>query len=206
MPTYEEKKDLEIGHRANAAGAMRTEVWTLKDFNAGELKFAPWTTGIKDRLYTNGLSVHLDLAKNTLLGNRVLALDGRARSHLAHPNQRAHVPPAVGSLFWAITRVAARKDANLSLAFASVTAPAVRIAVPGGADKSGWKHNVVTTPAPELPKIPLLVNPKPVKQFTLLTCVDDPVVAEAREAEKKEAKAKRAGQGEETKPNKKAKV
>ena len=117
MPEYKINEDLEVVHRANKVGAMRTEVWTLRPFEANELLFCPWTTEIKDRLWTQGLSAHLELPRDALPTNRLLALDGRNRAHLAHPDPKAHIKGEVGSLFWAITRTSEASNANMHLYF-----------------------------------------------------------------------------------------
>jgi len=93
-------------HPKNAQGVKRTEVWTLRAFKAGELILAPVTPEMKGRMYTHHASVHVELPKGpcTVPDNRVLALDGRGKTHLAHGNPAQHEPVATGSLFWAVER------------------------------------------------------------------------------------------------------
>ena len=42
VPTLTDK-DLKVVHRTNSLGAVRTEIWTARDFASGELVIAPWT-------------------------------------------------------------------------------------------------------------------------------------------------------------------
>jgi len=67
MPTLEEGKDLILVHRFNVTGARRTEVWTKRKFEPGELMIAPWTHEIKERLWTTGLAVSLGVLKTQCL-------------------------------------------------------------------------------------------------------------------------------------------
>ena len=114
MPVLTDK-DLKVVHRTNSLGAVRTEIWTARDFASGELMIAPWTHEIKDRLWTFGLAVSLGLPRDAVPGNRVLALDGRKRNHLGHADLIARAPGAAGKLFWCIQRTSDRNQANLFL-------------------------------------------------------------------------------------------
>ena len=99
VPTYSDK-DLVVVNRLNKAGARRTEVWTARSFAPGELMFAPWTPEIKDRLWTSALSAHLELPREVVPGNRVLALDGRNRNLLCHANHRCQRSAAMQICSW----------------------------------------------------------------------------------------------------------
>ena len=113
--------DIKVVHRSNSVGAVRTEIWTAKEFAPGELIIAPWTHEIKDRLYTTGLSVSLGgLPKDAVPGNRVLALDGRKRNHLGHGDLVNNVPGAGGNLYWCIQRTSDKNKANLFLEYVTV--------------------------------------------------------------------------------------
>ena len=192
-------EDLEVVHRQNRAGVWRTEVWTKRKFDANELMIAPWTTEIKDRLWTTGLSTHLDFQRDAVPGGRMIALDGRGRSHLAHEDLKAHIKGETGNLYWAITRTPDAKNANLRTSFTQVTFPGIRVQVPGEPQKLlGFK---VT----DLPQIPVIVNPKPLEQHTKLTVLVDEKVENQRQQEatallnEKEAKRKAAAASEENK-------
>ena len=175
MPVYEEGKDLALVHRVNKAGARRTEVWTLRAFAPGTLKFAPFTIELKDRMYTHNMSVHVELPKDAVPGNRVLALDGRNRGHLAHAQPRLHVPGAVGSLFWCIDRTQDASLANVFLVYCHVTASEVQVHIPGvlAKQRKFTKDN--------FPQVPMLTNKHDVPGMTKLVALDDKVIVRARE-------------------------
>ena len=77
VPVYDSKKLLVL-HSVNKMGARRTEVWTMEDFQPGKLLFAPYTTEIKDRMYTHLAASHLHPNKKLVHGNQSLALEGRS--------------------------------------------------------------------------------------------------------------------------------
>ena len=199
MPSYDES-ELLVVHRANAAGARRTEVWTNKEFAPGALMFGPWTHEIKERLYTTGLSVHLALPREAVPGGRALALDGRNRNHLCHANARCHIPNAVGNLFWAIARTQDRAIANLTLEWCSITAPGggLQITLPMGHGQHKVKLN-----KDDLPKVPVLINKKKVHGMTMLVALDDDVIVRAKEDDKA---AKETAKSEVERKNKKART
>ena len=206
VPSLVPGTDVQVIHRANAVGAKRTEVWTLRDFAPGELIIAPWTHEIKDRLYTTGLSVSLKPPEDSVPGNRVLALDGRNRSHLCHQNIRKHVPGATGNLFWVVPRTNDRAKANLVLDFCHARTDSGHMVV----TVAGTAHKVKMTKN-TLPQVPVLVNKKAVPGQTMLVAMDDQVISRAREEDKKakeenDKKAKEAeGKAKEEKPHEEAK-
>ena len=160
-------------HRKNSVGAVRTEVWTAREFDFGELMFGPWTHEINDRLWSFGLAASLGIPRGAVPGNRVLALDGRKRNHLGHADLFAHVPGAAGNLFWCIQRTSERKQANMFLEYCSVCVPRgnMTLCLPSGGVKP------VKTSKDMLPKIPILVNKKAVPGNTMLWALEDPIVA-----------------------------
>ena len=189
MPTLEEGKDLILVHRFNVTGARRTEVWTKRKFEPGELMIAPWTHEIKERLWTTGLAVSLGVPPQSVPGNRVLALDGRLRNQLSHANARNHVQGAVGNLFWVIGRTQVRSCANMAIDYCCINANnGLRVSVPGA---QGGSH-LIKASSVKIPKIPILVNKAALPEHTLLLAHDDPVVARAREEDKGMHMAKKA--------------
>ena len=152
--------------------------WTVRDCAPGELMFAPWTHEIKDRLYTTGLSVSVQgIPRDAVPGNRVLALDGRKRSHLGHGDLVNNVPGAGDNLFWCIQRVHDRQNANMFLEHCSVLDQGMTVNLPDGAKElksQTWK----------MPKVPVLINKKDVLANTLLLALEDPIIAKAREEDK----------------------
>ena len=193
-PPLEEGLDVLVVHRSNASGAKRTEVWTARGFEPLEIMIAPWSTEIKERLYTHNQSVSLRVPEGSVPGNRVLAIDGRGQGHLEHPVSADKGPGVLGNLFWVIPRTSERKLANLTLEYSHVQAAnssALQVVLPGG------KTRKVKLGAKSLPHIPMLTNKKAVPKNTMLLAMDDPVVAKAREDDKaikaEEAKTKQAG-------------
>ena len=85
----------------------------MEDFQPGKLLFAPYTTEIKDRMYTHLAASHLAYPKKHVPGNKVMALDGRNLGHLSHVHPSQHRAYATGSLFWCITRTQEKSKANL---------------------------------------------------------------------------------------------
>ena len=207
VPALVPDKDVQVIHRANAVGAKRSEVWTLRDFAPGELIIAPWTHEVKDRLYTTGLSVSLRTPEGSVPGNRVLALDGRNRNHLCHQNIRKHVPGALGNLFWVVQRTTERAKANLVLEYchASTRSDPLSVSIAGKTHQVKLKQN-------SLPQVPVLVNKKAVPAETMLVAFDDMVISRAREEDKKakeEAEEKAKEEAEKAKgeqPTKKART
>ena len=188
MPPLDE--GLSVWHRTNKSGSRRTEIWTERDFEAGDLKFAPWSLEIKDRLYTHRASVSLGLEQQYRPNNRVMALDGRNRGHLFHGDQ--HSKAESGNLFWVIKRTQNREEANLCLEHVSVKVE-FNVTLPQPAGRSvaqkvkmgdGW------------PMVPILTNKKAVTAHTMLVALEDPVMCQLREDEikagtdKKQALAK----------------
>ena len=160
---------LSVWHRTNNNGTRRTEVWTERTFDSGELKFAPWSLEIKDRLYTQHAAVSLALGRQFLPNNRVLALAGRNRGHLVHGD--LHSKAEVGNLFWVIKRTHHREQANMFLEHVSVkvdfnvTLPHGRAARKVRMGPDGW------------PMVPILLNKQPVPAKTLLVAMDDVVIS-----------------------------
>ena len=186
-PPLQENDDILVVNRSNATGAKRTEVWTARAFEPFEITIPPWSTEVKERLYTHNQSVSLKVPDGSVPGNRVLAIDGRGQGHLEPPlNDRA--TGAHGNLFWAIPRTSERKLANLSLEYSQVAAAvssALQVTLPGG------KTRKAKLGAKSLPHVPILTNKKAVPELTMLLALDDPVVVKAREDDKAAGKAEK---------------
>ena len=180
----------QYGIGPTALGSRRTEIWTERDFEAGDLKFAPWSLEIKDRLYTRSASVSLGLEQQYRPMGRVMALDGKNRGHLFHGDQ--HSKCESGNLFWVIKRTQNREEANLHLEHVSVKVE-FNVTLPQPAGRSvaqkvkmgdGW------------PMVQILTNKKAVTAHTMLVALEDPVMCQLREDEikagpdKKQALAK----------------
>ena len=192
VPVYDSSKLLVL-HSVNKMGARRTEVWTLEDFKPGELLFAPYTTEIKDRMYTHLAASHLAYPKKHVPGNKVMALDGRNLGHLSHVHPSQHRAYATGSLFWCITRTQEKGKANLVQQSCEVAMPKITVRVPG----SGTHTTKLA--ATDVPQVHVLTNLALVKKHTRLVALDDTVVAKARTTEKEEEarKSREAKEGNE---------
>ena len=190
MPVFTEK-DLGVIHRFNATGAKRTEVWTLRAFKAGELMLAPVTPELKIRMYTHNASVHVDVPKGSVPESRVLALDGRGKTHLTHGNPSQHEAIATGSLFWAMDRTSCAEHANMSLVMCTVYIPEVKVTIPGLP-----QHTTKLPKDGGMPGVPVLKNLRPLKAHVRLIAMDDPVVAETVKADQKRARAERLAEGQ----------
>ena len=179
MPQYGEG-DLGIIHRYNANGACRSEVWTLKNFSPGSLKFAPFTAEIKDRLYTTTASVHMDTPRERVPENRMLAFDGRGKNHLQHSDEKTYKQLAKGSLFWVFDRTKELSKANLVIEFAYVTSASLGLQIPGHKAKipSSWAKD-------SIPGVPILVNKSVVPKHVKLVAMDDLMIHKAREEDAK---------------------
>ena len=168
---------LSVWHRTNRLGSRRTEIWTERDFEAGDLKFAPWSLEIKDRLYTHRASVSLGLEQQYRPNNRVMALDGRNRGHLFHGDQ--HSKAESGTLFWVIKRTTNREEANLVLEHVSLKVD-FNVALPQPAGRSrAHKVNV----GDGWPMVPILTNKKSVPAHTMLVAMEDTLMCQLKDDE-----------------------
>ena len=184
MPQYSEK-DLGVIHRQNHHGAKSTEVWTLRTFAPGQLMFSPVTNELKTRMFTHNTCVHVNLGREAIPDNKLLALDGRGKTHLSHEIKREHVPVSTGSLFWAIQRTSNAFDANLSLVRCTLTFPEIKLTIPGQTT-----HNP-NIPKSTCPGIPILKNMQTAPAHMRLVTIHDQVVALATEQEIAKRKADR---------------
>ena len=183
VPPLIENDDVILVHRANATGAKRTEVWTTRRFEAHELVAVPWSTEIKDRFYTHNAaaSIHRQYKRADSTSHRVLALDGRNLGHLEHADPEKHVPGASGVIFWAIQRTTERSKANLILRHCGVVPNDSRMRLSLSMGSKTIKFTGKLSP-----QVPVLTNPRPILEHTLLLALDDPVVSRQREADKKD--------------------
>ena len=116
VPKFTEK-DLLVCHRRNSKGLWKDELWTLKDFKAEELVFAP----LVDQLRTS----HLTTPYCTQIGLPVrgpgahpeessLTLDGRFRQSLAAPGS-VDSSKHNGILFFMVDRSVDESEGNMTL-------------------------------------------------------------------------------------------
>ena len=138
------------------------EIYTLKDFKAGQIIFAPESHEIKPRHWTAGRSA---ICLNTNLSPSLppMVLDGRVR---ASPEGKSAF-----ALFWLVTRKAVSsakdsKDVNMELHY---TESSVNVDIK-------VEHNKemnLSLDKSKVPSFPLLVNPKPVKKHVKLIVKED---------------------------------
>ena len=141
------KDDLLVCERESQTGKTR-EVWTKREFAAGEICLAPVTSTIMDRVWTAKRAASLDTPVGGAFSypkKRTLAFDGRLDGVLDDQGS--------GNLFWTIERTQERSQANLVLQTASVSLAASVLLPMAKRVKSTW------TPE-ELPQPRFLVNPK----------------------------------------------
>ena len=161
-PRLAEGRYLHVVHRASTIAARKTEVWTARSFKEHELVLAPWTTDIRDRMWTQGLAVSVKVPGEEIPGRRVFALDGRGRNHLEHAMPSKHVPGATGNLYWCVQRTSDHASANLTLKYCTVFGrDDLLVAMPGHRARSGIEEGT-------MPYIPVLVNDKAIPANTLL--------------------------------------
>ena len=187
------EEDLEIIHRFNKAGVAKTEVWTKKEFKEKELVIPPWSSDIKDRLYTTNLSAHLHIGREHVPGQRLLALDGRGRSHLAHQDERAHIKGEVGNLFWLVGRTSDPKIANMHMAFTKVSIPKYTVQLP--TESTATTKSIVQA---HIPQVPVMYNRKSLAKHTRLLVQHDTIVENLRADEQAAAKEEKDKKGKPT--------
>ena len=156
------------------------EIYTLKDFKAGAIRFAPESYEMKPRHYTAGRSA---IVRNTDVSTdrRPMVLDGRVRASPGEDSKSSF------ALFWVVQRaLLADKDAlktvNLDLVYSQLELSAefeideYKIKADGDAD--------------DMPSIPVLINPKAIKKHTRLVTKEDADLKKLTEADAKiEAKS-----------------
>ena len=159
MPTYDEK-DLMIINRSNDKGVWKSELWTLRDFEANALIFAPHSSQLKEcNLMAAGHAVVTTpkQGRGAHPENKSLALDARGRTKMANKGS-IDDEPHQGNLYWIVGRTSTPKQANLQ--FEQVGFECfVTMKIPGQKkDKQGsaWASK-------EMPAIPILMNKKAIK-------------------------------------------
>ena len=164
VPKFTEK-DLLVCHRRNSKGLWKDELWTLKDFKAEELVFAP----LVDQLRTS----HLTTPYCTQIGLPVrgpgahpeessLTLDGRFRQSLAAPGS-VDSSKHNGILFFMVDRSVDESEGNMTLETVNWEYSA-HLDLPL---KKKSRHSVEWKSV-DLPNIPILVNKKGIKEHTRL--------------------------------------
>ena len=143
-------------------------MYTNRDFEPFEILVAPYSSQIKDTHLTAAAHANITLPKvgrGAQPEGHSLALDGRCRGMIAQKGTLSD-EEHTGSLFWVISRVPEKKDANLTLENLSWSQE-IKVTLPGPAAKKRKVENV-SWDAAELPSIPTLVNLRSIKKHTML--------------------------------------
>ena len=186
LPTFT-SKDFAIVKRD-----AELEVWTLRDFKAGTIIFAPEAFEVKPRFWTAGRAA---IAKNSYVASgdkRPLVIDGRVR---AAPDGKHGF-----ALYWIVQRCAAGlKEINMEQSYTQADL-VLNLTING-------EETPIAKNASAMPSIPIIVNPKIVKKHTrLLAKVDQDLhkLTEKYEADAARAAAKKNKEENESKDNKKS--
>jgi hypothetical protein len=136
------------------------DVFTHRNFTAGEIAFAPETLDWKTRLWTNSRSVLTQHPATLHPERKFLVMDGKLRS----------VPSPVRpfSLFFLIRATCTKSEANLVVEYPTVTAT-VSITMPNAKRAKtdvSWGQD-------DWPLVPVMTNKEDVKAGTKLTYLDD---------------------------------
>ena len=167
LPKYGDQ-DFLVAYRRNEKGLWKAEVYANRDFGPYEILLAPYSSQVKDTNLTAAAHANISLPKTGRGAHpegQSLALDGRCRSMLARKGTLSD-EEHTGSLFWAISRVPDKKQANLTLDSLSWEQE-IKVKLPGPPNKKR-KVEPVSWDSSELPSIPTLVNLQKIKKHTML--------------------------------------
>ena len=167
-------QDLAVVHRKNSKGVWTDELWTRKDFKAGELILAPFSSALKESHFTKDAHAALALPKSGRGAHPYpadkkssYALDGRGRGQLAKKgsiDDEEHL----GNLFWLVSRNA--KPSQCNMHFEPITWEyKVEMTLPfqkrRKLDSVSWKSR-------DLPTISVLVNKKDIPSRSKLVAFE----------------------------------
>ena len=156
-----------ILHRKNDKDVWRDELWTLRDFEAGELLLVPVTSQIKETYLTKEARAHICIPKHgpgKHPESKDLAFDGRSRTQMSKSgglDAEAHK----GNLFWLVGRTSVKKEANMELDQVSFDL-SLNFALPNKKRKL-----TASCGSSDLPAIPVLTNRKSIKSHTRLVYI-----------------------------------
>ena len=205
------KKDILIVKRGD-----KHEVWSMRDFNPGQLVLVPESVEIKPRFYTLDRST---ICKNTTdpVTKRPLVIDGRVRANPNHPPAPQGATTSQQgatqsfSLFWLVERTPDPREANMTQVHTRMN---VKIDIWGGP-----KRVEKALAEDDFPSVPLLMNARKITKHTRIVAVEDKEVKKLHEAQQKDIAAQKSEQqkddgkrkaeakeGEGSKPKKKAKA
>ena len=168
LPQYT-PKDLAVIERQTPHGVWRSEVWTKREFAPRELIFAPSSSQLKETHVMSAANCPIALPAHGPgahpEGHNV-ALDGRTRTSIARKgliDGEEHI----GSLFWLVQRTSEATEANMSLEQTSFEMSCTIHVVKKLKHHSNWDSE-------DLPKIPVRMNRKTIKQHQRLAVFLEP--------------------------------
>ena len=168
IPTYTDK-DFLVVNRLRKDGKEHTqEVWTLKQFKAGELILAPVSHILVDKLWTKQACASVLMPERGPFAwptRRTVAFDGRYKGPIDKEGR--------GSLFWSVSRTEDASKANLILDTCHVSFTAVDVTLPLA------KRQRLSYHQKDSPHISVLVNHKVIKKNTLLVALEDKTVKQS---------------------------
>ena len=142
--------------RADQKGNWKSELWTLRNFEANEILLTPYSSQLKDTHLMASAHVAVGLPKagrGAHPENGSLALDGRGKVLLA-PAGATDSESHLGSLFWSVRRSTRASKANI--VFDSVTLETtIKMSLPAPKKRKVATASWTTS---EMPTIPVLVN------------------------------------------------
>jgi len=169
-------KDLMVVERASQDGKDSIqEVWTLRCFEKGELILVPVAHLMFDKLWTKDQCASVRMPENGHFAwptRRTVGLDGRHQGPIDQDGS--------GTLFWNVTRTDDQDASNLLLEFTQVTFGEVDVTFPRA------KRQRIYYGIQDTPQIQVLVNPKAIKQHTMLVALEDKTIKRAQEKDKVE--------------------
>ena len=153
-------------HRQTANGIWKDELWTLRDFGAQELIFAPLGSQVKDTHLTQAANAPLCVPKHgpgKHPSGLSLAMDGRGQTSIAKEgsiDSQEHK----GVLYWLVQRTSDSLLTDMSSEAVAFDMQ-VSFALPPKKRKLNvhWESH-------DVPTVPILVNRKAIKQHTRLAC------------------------------------
>lgn len=193
LPTFG-PSDLAVVHRAGPSGTYTSEVWTLRKFAAGELVIPLVALEMKSGLWTKGLSAMVSLpahGQGRHPQGKDLAIDGRGRSKLWSSGS-VDQEERRGCLCWVIERTSEFDVANLKIEVLTWSLQ-VNLHVPAAKKQ----RTSLQWGSETLPGLPVLANPRLIKERTRLAVYLDPSDTKDKSAAPSLKKASKAsGSGE----------
>ena len=156
-----------ILHRKNDKDVWRDELWTLRDFPAGELLLVPLTSQIKETHLTKEARAPICIPKHgpgRHPEKKDLAFDGRSRTQMSKIGS-VDAEGHKGNLFWLVGRTSDKKEANMEFDQVAFDLT-LNFALPNKKRKL-----TASCGSSDLPAIPVLTNRNSIKAHTRLAYI-----------------------------------